>query len=60
MGQLQSLQQMMLRQLDIHMQKNEVGLKLHTYKNSFKMSHQPNGRATQSNAYRKAGVNLWP
>ena len=55
-GQLQSLQQMVLRQLDIHTQKHEAGLKLHTHTNSFK--HQPDGRATQAKSYRNAGVNL--
>lgn len=44
--------------LDIHTQKHEAGLKLHTHTNSFK--HQPNGRATQAKSYGKAGVNLWP
>ena len=37
---------MVLKQLDIHMQKNEARLMLPTYQSSFKMDHQLNVRAT--------------
>ena len=38
------LQQMVLEQLDMHMQKNESGHKLYTLHNKLRMDHRPKGQ----------------